>query len=148
MTYFVPKAQGHYAGAFYEISSKTGGAVEVDSDHSGDHVGLVDADGNPIVFHLNGGLSLSIDVWCYDEDLDVILQRLQGYTDNEQEVWVDVGSEVALTAAADKDSVSDVAAAMATLISDNVRSGTYRLAAQRAGATDPGYLHFNGVGKA
>lgn len=148
MSYFTPKEHGHQAGAFYEISSKAGGAVEVNDAHDGDHVGLVDAEGAAIVFHLKGGLSLDIDIWCFGQDLDVILQRLRGYTDDGQEVWVDVGSEVALTAASDQDALADVAGAMATLISDNVRSGTYRIAAQKAAATAAGYLHFHGVGKA
>lgn len=122
-------------------------AIEVSDAYDGDHVGLVDADANPITFEVETGLSLDLDVWCYGQDLDVILQRLGGYTDAGNEVWLDVGDEVALTAAASKNSAVAVAAAIASLYSDNIRSGTYRIAAQLAADTAPGYLHFHGVVK-
>lgn len=137
-------SHGGYGGASLKINTTDDAAadngIEVDDSESGDHVEKLRLD-------LRQFLSLHLDVWCEDQDVDVILQYLRGYTADGDEVWADVGTETALTAATNSDAVADVLAVMSELYSDSIRPGVYRVAAQRAGATAAGRLHIFGHAK-
>lgn len=144
MSYTVTNSRGPSGVAWMDINTNDADSadagIEVDDLHTGPAVEKLRLD-------LRQFTTLHLDIWAEDENLDVALEVLRGYNAAGDEVWEAAAVETVLTAAT-SDSEAGVLSAMAELFSGAIRPGIYRVAAQRAQATDPGRLHIFGHAKA